>query len=169
MSESQDISKDIRAIHNFNDVYHLSKDMLKIPLDRLKLNNLQTALTKEDIETIRQILNNSSNFVNELNAGITALHVCATIGQKGLSGIHELLKNDKVQIDSRDLMMRTPLITAAIYENLEVAKILLKFGANVNAVDEIGCCALHYSLLNNDIATLKFLIEMNASLNIIDD
>ncbi|CAG8005980.1 unnamed protein product [Penicillium salamii] len=54
------------------------------------------------------------------------------------------LLQSKRSIDSRDQCGRTPLSWAAEYGSLDVAKILLEQGANINALDYEDCSPLTY-------------------------
>lgn len=61
----------------------------------------------------------------------------------------------------------SPLHWASLH-NLELIKILIKYGANINAQDNRGNTALHYSILENKLQSLYILRAHGASCNIKD-
>ncbi len=60
----------------------------------------------------------------------------------------------------------TPLHHA--WSNLELTKLLIKAGANVNATDTHGWTALHYAFLNGKHAVVDELISAGADVNVTD-
>ena len=60
---------------------------------------------------------------------------------------------------------RTPLMIAAANGNLELMKLFLEKGAEVDAVDKNGTTAIYYAILRNKPAAVKFLIEKNTDIN----
>jgi len=63
---------------------------------------------------------------------------------------------------------RTPLILAAIDNLLEVAKLLLESGANVNAQDGLGNSALHYASQEYHCGMAKLLLDNGAIVDVQD-
>jgi hypothetical protein len=59
----------------------------------------------------------------------------------------------------------TPLIEAAIADNIEIAKLLIDHNAKVNEPDVVGNTALHWSVENNNLALSKLLLEKGANPN----
>lgn len=59
----------------------------------------------------------------------------------------------------------TPLIEAAIADNIEIATVLINAGANVNLQDATGGSALHWAAENNNIALATLLLERGANPN----
>lgn len=59
----------------------------------------------------------------------------------------------------------TPLIEAAMMDNVEAAKMLVRHGAQIDAVDVAGQTALHWAIDNNNIDLIKFLLAHGASAN----
>ena len=53
--------------------------------------------------------------------------------------------------------------------NLEITKMLVGAGADVNASNEGGCTPLHYTTLYNSIKSSKLLIKSGAKLDIKDE
>ena len=63
----------------------------------------------------------------------------------------------------------TPLMYAARGGRLEIFKMLLAAGANVNEVEVSGASPLLMAIVNNQIETAKFLVEQGADTNISDE
>ena len=61
----------------------------------------------------------------------------------------------------------TPLHSAANNGNTEIVKLLLKEGAYVDVVDNIGVTPLFWAVNNNNIETVKLLINEGANVNLV--
>lgn len=59
----------------------------------------------------------------------------------------------------------TPLIEAAIADNLAIARLLIEYGANVNFPDSLGGTALQWAAENNNIELSRLLLENGANPN----
>jgi len=74
---------------------------------------------------------------------------------------------DQVQdLDYLDEYGYTPLIQSAIVDNLDIAKILIARGADVNMPDLTGRSALHWAVDNGNMEFTKLLLENKANANI---
>lgn len=59
----------------------------------------------------------------------------------------------------------TPLIEAAIADNMHIARMLLTAGADVSLQDSVGSTALHWAAENNNIKLAKLLLTQGANPN----
>lgn len=66
------------------------------------------------------------------------------IWKNDLDELRRLLR-DPARVNELDPDGRTPLMAAAIEVNLAAVEILLAAGADVNAQDRVGWCALHFA------------------------
>lgn len=83
--------------------------------------------------------------------------------QENFEAVRQLLSYEDVnQIDEYGF---TPLIEAAIVDNLEIAKLFLASGANPNLSDVTGGTALHWAAENNNIDFCKLLLSHGANPN----
>ncbi|CZR67067.1 uncharacterized protein PAC_16966 [Phialocephala subalpina] len=66
---------------------------------------------------------------------------------------------------SEDRYGRTPLYRASMNGHIEVVKLLLEKGANVNAAIEDGSTPLHRASMNGHLESVKLLLEKGANVN----
>jgi len=59
----------------------------------------------------------------------------------------------------------TPLIQAAIHNNVEMATVLLQHGAKPNTVDTSGQTALHWAIDNDNLSLVELLLQYKADAN----
>lgn len=89
--------------------------------------------------------------------------------------IHAILYDDKatvtqllaagVDANEIDVYGFTPLIEAAIANNVEIAELLIKHGAKVNEGDVTGRTPLHWAVDNNNMALCELLLKNKANAN----
>jgi len=89
--------------------------------------------------------------------------------------IFEFIKKNKteqlINATSKDLECTnveglTPLNYAVSLNDLDSIKLLLKKGSDINALDDVGLCALEYSILNANTEIFYFLLSHEANVNI---
>lgn len=101
---------------------------------------------------------------NELHSLVKEMHLKdAKRKNHIMNKISKILKNGYGNIDESDEYKATSLHYATIYENIELIKLLLEYGANPNAQDAQGKrTPLHMAIMcdNKDIARL--LVEYGA-------
>lgn len=82
---------------------------------------------------------------------------------------HRLSAHKGADIDIRDVNGSTPLLAAVAERRLNVAKLLVEKGANLNAKARIGnidATPLHGAIMGGYPPAVRFLIEAGADLNI---
>lgn len=70
-----------------------------------------------------------------------------------------------IDVNELDEYGFTPLIEAAIADNIQITELLLKYGADVNLQDMTGGTALHWAAENNNVELAKLLLEKGADPN----
>lgn len=82
--------------------------------------------------------------------------------------VEELLIKDKnlVNLKSDDGLVCTPLFKAAYKGYIDMCKLLVKYGANVNEKDFHGVVPLMCAAIKDRIETVKYLVEAGADINI---
>lgn len=97
--------------------------------------------------------------------GETALHYI--VQYRGTSRDIRMLINHGANVDARDDKGRTPFMLAVKKGVMENAKLLLRLGADINAVNKEGDSAVRYAfkhdLNSNDGSMFEFLLENGAN------
>ncbi len=79
-----------------------------------------------------------------------------------------LLENKNLKLEERDITGSTALIRTADFGSVEVLKLLLQSGADINAVDYSGMNALIRSITRKQNSISDLLIQSGANLNTFD-
>ncbi len=75
------------------------------------------------------------------------------------------LLTDELTVNTSDETGQTPLMVAARVNRIDMAKFLIKNGANVNLSSASGLTALHYAALENHYEFAKLLLDNNAEVD----
>jgi hypothetical protein len=92
------------------------------------------------------------------------LSLADVILQEDMRAVSEFLRYGE-NVNDIDQYGFTPLIEAAIVDNIEIARLLLAQGANPNLQDVTGGTALHWAAENTNIELIKLLLEQGADPN----
>jgi len=104
--------------------------------DKDKSSPLHNAAFLGNLEIVDLLLKKGASSVNEGNfRGQTPLLFAC---EKGHPGVVTRLLDAGADIEARDALGRTPLMTTALSRNMEVVKILVRRGADINAVIKRG-------------------------------
>ncbi|XP_074029329.1 uncharacterized protein isoform X1 [Leptinotarsa decemlineata] len=102
-------------------------------------------------------------FINSKSRnGRTALHLAAMNGYIHL--VQFLIKDHNAVIDILTLKKQTPLHLAAAAGQIEVCKLLLDLGADIDATDEDGQKPIHDACQNNHSEVAKLFLQQHPSL-----
>lgn len=95
--------------------------------------------------------------------------------------LHEACKNNDIE-KVRQLVVlpekinihdstdgRTPLIWAAIRDNIQIARILLDAGAQIDSADKKNTTPLHWAAMGGDVPLCTLLLDNNACIEARDD
>jgi len=129
---------------------------------------LMSAAAHGSTECAKYLIEKGANVNLKNFAGYTALHWAAFTGR---TETLPLLLEKGAEIDSRTEDGRTPLHIAAFRGHLEFVEALLrreKAHADIDAVSCNGWNALHYSVLSNQQAVAKFLIQQGIDYQSLD-
>jgi ankyrin repeat protein len=129
--------------------------------------NIFEAAATGRVERLRELLNKNPEMVKTYSPdGWTALHL-----NFGNLEIVKLTLERGADIDavSKNKLSATPLQGAAAMQNLELARLLIARGANVNCRGEEGVSPLHEVAGNGQIEFAKLLLDHGANLNAKDD
>ncbi|KAK8702084.1 hypothetical protein V6N13_020454 [Hibiscus sabdariffa] len=95
--------------------------------------------------------------------GINALHAAALCGQTDV--LKYLVGELKLDVNVRDDRGNTPLICATAQKHFSSAVYLIDSGANLNALNNHGCTALHFAAAAGPKKLLKVLISRGADVD----
>ena len=138
-------------INNGSDLNYISDDG-NVPLSM--------ALDLKNIEIIKLLINNGSN-INDLNYSTkeNCLHISVLYGLKEI--VEFVLKKYSNLIDSKNINGKTPLFYAVDVGNLEIIKILLNNGADIDIKQNDGLNVLIYAInyKNINVNIIKLFIQ----------
>jgi hypothetical protein len=92
------------------------------------------------------------------------LSLADAIIQEDTDQIREILQQG-INLNQIDEYGFTPLIEAAIVNNVRIARALIEYGADVNLKDSIGGTPLHWAAENNNIELCELLLIQGADPN----
>jgi ankyrin repeat protein/ribosomal protein L21E len=110
------------------------------------LNVLQLAAAAGDVYAVEQILLHAPRHVVNIqnDDGFTALHLASSKGN--LKAAELLITLGHADMELTNIKQHTPLLTGLSQAEASIVELLVSHGANVNAVDSDGTCALHWIL-----------------------
>ncbi len=117
-------------------------------------------------DLVREMLAGNKGLARLISAdGWTALHLAAFFGHPDCV---EALLNAGAEVNARttNAMQNMPLHAGAAGRNVKVIKLLIDFGAAVNARQHGGWTALHAASQNGDAAIAQLLLENGADAGI---
>jgi ankyrin repeat protein len=94
----------------------------------------------------------------------TFLHYA--VKQRNFKDVKFLLNSPNIDVNAQNLYKRTPLHSAVIKGDVEIADLLIKAGADINFKDENGDTPLHVAVVFGRFKMIQFLINAGASTNI---
>ncbi|XP_022916147.2 serine/threonine-protein phosphatase 6 regulatory ankyrin repeat subunit B isoform X2 [Onthophagus taurus] len=123
---------------------------------------LHLAAEKGYIQVCDSLLSNKAFINSKSRNGRTALHLAAMNGYTDL--VKFLIKDHNAVIDILTLKKQTPLHLAAAAGQIEVCKLLLDLGANIDATDDQGQKPIHAAAQNNYSEVAKLFLQQHPSL-----
>lgn len=121
-------------------------------------------------EIVSLLLNYGANILAKDDIdGAMAIHIASARGwTKTVSAILESYsaKNVRDMANTGDNAGTTPLMWAAMNNQISVMNLILKFGANINAQDDDGWTALHFASASDSYKAAELLINNRANPNI---
>lgn len=108
------------------------------------------------------LLTNKAFINSKARNGRTALHLAAMNGYAHL--VKFLIRDHNAMIDVLTLKKQTPLHLAAASGQMEVCKLLLELGANIDATDEIGEKPIHAAAQNNNSEVVQLFLQQHPNL-----
>nr|XP_034977834.1 2-5A-dependent ribonuclease [Zootoca vivipara]XP_034977835.1 2-5A-dependent ribonuclease [Zootoca vivipara]XP_034977836.1 2-5A-dependent ribonuclease [Zootoca vivipara] len=126
----------------------------------LQLNN---AVRRGSIETVRQLLEEGNDINSKVNDGWTALHSAVQMDKEAI--VHLLLDRGADPLARKD-NKATPFILAGITGNVELLKLFLQKGSAINECDLNGFTAFTEAAWYGQEEALRFLYGCGADVNL---
>ncbi len=124
------------------------------------------AIKDKDIEAVKQILEADQEVLNSINEmKLSPLSYAAS--NNNLEVVKFLIAFGAKVDDETDAI--PPLFSAVAHDNLAIAEILLKNGANPNQKDSLGNTTLHVAAENTNLDLLKLLIDFGGDVNAVNN
>ncbi|XP_050310455.1 serine/threonine-protein phosphatase 6 regulatory ankyrin repeat subunit A isoform X3 [Anthonomus grandis grandis] len=123
---------------------------------------LHLAAERGYLHVCDSLLTNKAFINSKSRNGRTALHLAALNGYVHL--VKFLIKDHNAVIDILTLKKQTPLHLAAGAGQIEVCKLLLELGADIDATDEDGKKPIHAACQNNFSEVAKLFLQQHPSL-----
>jgi ankyrin repeat protein len=116
---------------------------------------------------VQELLNKSPDLIKAYSPdGWTALH----LSLDHLDVVDLLLdRGADVNAVTKNAFSATPLQGAAMFQTIDLAKVLIKHGANVNCRGAAGVTPLHEVSRSGQIEFAKLLLDHGANINAKDD
>ena len=129
--------------------------------------NIFEAAATGRVERVRELLNKDRKLVKAYSPdGWTALHL--NFGNLEIVKL-TLDRGSDINAVSKNKFSATPLQGAVAMQKIDLARLLIARGANVNCRGEAGGSPLHEAAGNGDLEFAKLLLEHGAKLNAKDD
>lgn len=134
--EEKEIYKHLLFIDNFcggniERIKDRIKDRIKYGIDMNTINKkgktpLHMAISKDNVEIARLLLENKADVNNTDRWGNTSLHLAISGGNIEIT---RLLLEYKANMNKTNLIGNTPLKTAVLHKNIEITRLLLEYSA----------------------------------------
>nr|WIK87660.1 hypothetical protein TDPV-362 [Oriental turtle dovepox virus] len=117
------------------------------------------------IHVLREEISGNEISYNKINESIEYMkYIKERIKQDELL-LAEMLLEEGVDVNSKDVYCRTPIHYVAKYGNTRMVNLLLSYGADVNIIDLDGITVLEYAVDSNNIDTIKAIIDNRSNIN----
>ena len=146
-----------RTINLFSSKPDFKEAIAKSPLSLTKLSSIYESITQleNSISTPKNYLDSSKEIQCELTGKsrdfFRQMRLCQELE------VMKMLKSDRSLADIRDSSGKTPLHWAAMRNCIPIAKLLINYGADVNARDYCNRTAKDHALRSNFSAMYKLL------------
>lgn len=126
-------------------------------------NSMMLACFGGHLKVALQLYDQGASLDTRDNGGSCCLHWAVDGGKPGCI---QWLLDKEIEVDVEDECGCSPLMRlASINGNVEVAKILIENGANVNKVDKLKKTSLMSAALNGGVELVKLLVENGANIH----
>ena len=124
---------------------------------------LAAAVSRNDLEAVRELLARGENVNRKEEDGTTALHIAV---ENGDIKMIELLLTFGAKVNARTIDKRTPLMEVDLDASAELVQLLIRHGAKVNAVSKNGDTPLIRAARNAESEVVQVLVDAGAPLDV---
>ncbi len=118
-----------------------------------------------NLEVVKTKIEESKDLINAFSSdGFSPLGLACFFGQFPIAA-YLLANGASVDTPSNNDFKVAPIHSAAARKNLEIAKLLIENGANIDAQQMSGVRPLHSAAHNNDFPMVTLLVENGADVN----
>lgn len=150
-------------------IYYQRTTMTLLLLDKINRINYFEACALGDAETVAKRLDEDPHQIFEFSSdGFSGIGLACFFGRDLVVQLLIELGADIHQKSANNLAV-TPLHSAVAGDHLEIVKMLLNAGANVNARQNGGFTPLHSAAQNNNSEMINILLEFGADPLTVDD
>lgn len=127
---------------------------------------LMLATEKNDLETISYLIDAGAQIDIVDAKGCTAFLYAVLYDNNDIA--KTLLNKSKDSVDKDSVDGFTPLMVAANNKNIEMVRMIVTAGANINKVDSYGRSAFTYAVAKNSMDVAEYLMENGADVTLVD-
>ena len=104
--------------------------------------------------------------ISKLDTLTSSLFLEGFNGRNYASAKSFLFQDLREEVSDEQVPIVAPLLEATNTKQVDIVRLLIERGADVNAANGMGLTPLHNAVLRNDLATCKLLIENKADVNV---
>jgi ankyrin repeat protein len=150
-------------------IYNGKKDIADLFIQRGIRLDVFSAAALGALKEIVEIVGYEPDLVNTFSAdGWSPLHLASFFGNMRVVE-HLVMSRAEINAISRNSLKNQPLHAATVSNRTDVARFLLKKGADVNFVQHGGIAPLHAAAHNGNDVLVKILLAHGANPNTKDD
>src|SRR5271154_686298 len=121
------------------------------------INALHLAVLKKDATMVRMLIKHVKNINTKTNNGSTPLHNACNF--QLIEIVRILLENGADQNIIEEEYDFYPIFYSVVQNNIDITKLLIDYGANPNHQDYQGNTIIHYSIIDNHMAILDYILD----------
>lgn len=104
-----------------------------------------------------------------ISYNLSSQEIFTAITQRNIQKVNELLAQDSLLVSLKNSRGFSPIHFAANFDQIEIAKSLAAYGADLSIKDRLGRMPSHWAASTNSIEILEWLSQNNISFDIKDD
>lgn len=134
------------------------------------MQDILNAISSDDLEGLKAILQDKRKVRAKNERGSTCLHIASYLGK--LDAAREIFSHRnvvKIDIDDADIWGYTPLHNAAYNNHAEVVQFLLRRGADINACNKKNMTPLHLAVMRGHMPVVQELVQRTAHIDALND